>query len=182
MLNKWDYSGCDLMCFSDENQESYKKSAAFLGDSVEDWGCGTGWSKQYFKEYRGIDGSLHRNVDEQVDLREYTSRVDNILMRQVLECNEEWRKILENVKQSFKHKFCLVIYTPFVDKTQVGSYHTPVGADGTKMDSSMAVVEINFNKQDILDLFPQTEYKVTEEEIKTKQGYGRDWVMYVERI
>jgi hypothetical protein len=182
MLNKWDYSGCDEMCFSDVNQESYKKAAEFLGDTVEDWGCGTGWAKRYFKNYRGIDGSLHRNVDEQVDLVTYTSKVDNILMRQVLECNVEWRKILENVKKSFQKKFCLVIYTPFVNKTRVGSLHVPVKADNTRMDSSMAIPEINFNKQDILDCFPESEYRVREEEIKTTQGYGRDWVIYVEKV
>jgi len=47
MLNKWDYSGADSVCYSDENCESYKKAAEFLGPDqpVEDWGGGTGWGK-----------------------------------------------------------------------------------------------------------------------------------------
>ena len=35
MLNKWDYSGADQMCFSDVKQESYKKAAEFLGDTCQ---------------------------------------------------------------------------------------------------------------------------------------------------
>jgi len=169
MLNKWDYSGIDSACYSDNDQESYKKSAKFLGDSVEDWGCGTCWSKRFFKKYRGIDGSFHKNVDEVVDLVKYTSDVDNILMRQVLELNEEWREILENVKKSFRKKFCLVIFTPFVDKTRIGE------VEGNKK-------VIYFNKQDVLDYFPKQKFKVLEEIVKTKQGYNQDWLLYVERL
>jgi len=49
MLNKWNYSSRGQVCYSDPKQESYKKAAKFLGDTVEDWGCGTGWVKKYFK-------------------------------------------------------------------------------------------------------------------------------------
>lgn len=165
------------MCFSDEKQESYKKAAEFLGDTVEDWGGGTGWARRYFKNYKNIDGSKSKYCDIHADLVEYTSDCDNILMRQVLETIEEWEKVLDNVKKSFRKKFCLVIYTPFVEKTAVGSWHIPVKADGSKMDGKLP--EINFNKQDILDQFPESEYKVSHEEIKTNQGYGRDWIVYV---
>lgn len=180
MKNKWDYSGADQVCFSDTKQESYKKSAEFLGDSVEDWGCGTGWSKRYFKNYKGVDGSLHPNVDVIADLVEYTSDVDNILMRQTLELNEDWRKILENVKKSFRKKFCLVVYTPFVSKTRVGHIHTPVKADGSKMKGD--IKEMYFNKQDILNYFPADEFKVKEETIDVEIGYRKEFILYVERI
>ena len=70
--------------FSDQNEESYKKSAAFLGDidPIEDWGCGMGWSKRYFPncQYKGIDGSLGF-VTETTELTDYTSDIDNILLR-----------------------------------------------------------------------------------------------------
>ena len=170
------------MCFSDKYELSYKKSAEFLGDTVEDWGCGTAWSKRYFKNYRGVDGSPHKNVDEVVDLVEYTSDVENILMRQTLECNYEWEQILENVKKSFRRRFCLVVYTPFVEKTRVGYIHKPKRADGTEMKDK-EIREVYFRKQDILDYFPESEgYKVSEETVKTSQGYGQDWILYVEKI
>lgn len=182
MKNKWDYSGASEMCFSDTKQESYIKAAEFLGDTVEDWGGGTGWAKMFFKNYRNVDGSLHPNVNEQVDLVEYTSNVDNILVRQVLELNKDWRKILENVKKSFRKRFCLVIYTPQVNKTRVGHLHLPVRADGTKMNKDMVISEMYFNKNDILDYFPKREYKTKEEYINTKQGYNKEWILYVEKI
>ena len=178
MLNKWDYSGVDTVCYADTKQESYKKSAEFLGDSCEDWGCGTAWSKRYFKEYRGIDGSNNKYVDGVVDLVKYTSSVDNILMREVLEYNEDWKKILENVKKSFKKKFCLIISTPLVKKTRVGAWHKVMKADGSQGKGK--VPEMYFNKQDILDEF--SNYKVKEETIKTDHLYGQDWILYVEKI
>jgi hypothetical protein len=181
--NLWDYSGADQMCFSDSKQESYKKAAEFLGDSVEDWGCGTGWAKRYFKNYKGIDGSPSREVrlEDTVDLREYTSDVDNILMRQTLETNSDWRQIMENAKKSFRKKFCLVVYTPLVDKTRVGFIHEPVRSDGTKMDGEV-ISEMYFNKQDILAYFPESEYRVREETVDVEIGYGKEWIIYVEKI
>ena len=179
-LGKWDYSGASMVCYADPLQESYKKAAAFLGDTVEDWGCGTGWSKKHFKNYRGVDGSVHKNVDEVVDLVKYTSDVDNILMRQVLECNPEWKQILDNVKASFKKKFCLIVFTPFVDKTRLGPDDPVHRADGSRVEGA-TFFNVYFKKQDILDYFPSPEFTVNEEEVKTNQGFKRDWILYVER-
>jgi hypothetical protein len=181
MLNKWDHSKVEDACYSDPDCESYKRAREFLGDSVEDWGCGTAWAKQYFANYRGIDGSYHKNVNEVVDLVHYTSSVDNILLRQVVEANHEWKQIIENAKKSFKKKLCLIIYTPFAEETTVNSLHTPVRADGSKMTGE-EIPEIFFKRQDILDCFLVEEYKVREEEIATRQGYNRDWIIYVEKI
>lgn len=180
MKNKWDYSGVDQVCYSDPKQESYIKSANFLGDTVEDWGCGTCWSKQYFKNYRGIDGSPSKYTDEVVDLVEYTSNVDNILMRQVLELNKDWKKILENVKKSFKKKFCLIIFTPFAKKTHIEETAPVLDANGKKIGNDEIAI-IYFNKNDILNYFPKSEFKIKEEIVKTEQGYERDWILYVER-
>lgn len=180
MLNKWDYSGVDEVCYSDDKCISYQKAADFLGDTVEDWGCGTAWAKRYFKNYRGIDGSPHKYVDEVVDLIHYTSDVDNILMRQVLECNEDWKVILENVIKSFKKKFCLIVFTPFADETHVAEVEPVIRLDHTPDERTISI--IYFNKQDILNYFPASDgFLVSEESITTNQGYGRDWILYVER-
>jgi hypothetical protein len=178
MKDKWDYSGVDTVCFSDEKQVSYKKSAEFLGDTVEDWGCGTGWSKRYFKNYRGIDGSKHSNVDEQVDLVEYTSSVDNILIRQTLELNENWKQILVNIKTSFKKKLCIIIFTPLAEQTHIGEVETLYDKHGKELGQ---VSVIYFNKEDILSYFPEDEFIVHEETIKTHQGYGQELILYIER-
>lgn len=179
-LGKWDYSGLSEACYSDTKQESYKKAAEFLVDNVEDWGCGTAWSKRYFKHYKGVDGSTSNYIKKTVDLVDYTSQAENILIRQTLEYNPEWKQILENAKQSFSNKLCLIILTPFVKKTRIGRYHK-VYKHG-KVVSGQMVPEMYFHKQDILDMFPAPEYRVSEKTIKTQQEYGHDWILYVQKI
>lgn len=167
-LNKWDYSQVDEVQFSDKNQESYKKAAEFLGDDpVEDWGGGTGWAGHFIKNYRNIDAGTHKRIDETVDIVNYRSNGYNILMREVLEYIPEWKRVLENVKASFKDKFCLIISTPFADETHISAH------------SQKDVPEIRFKKQDILDEFK--EYKTREELIKTDHLYNQDWILYVEK-
>ena len=180
MCGRWDFSLTSEMCFSDWKCESYIKAAEFLGDTVEDWGCGLGWAEKYFKNYTGIDGSLGY-VKEQTDLVHYTSDVDNILIRQVIEHDYKWDKILENAIKSFRKKLCLIINTPFVKKTRVGHLHPFVKADGTIV-KGFDKPEMYFNKQDILDFFPPDKFKLREESIPVEQGYHRDWILYVEKI
>lgn len=173
MKHKWDYSGLGEACYSDARQESYKKAAEFLGDDVEDWGCGTGWARQYFKKYHGIDGSVSRDIHEATDLVTYTSDADNILLREVLEYNTEWKQILDNVKKSFKKKFCLIVSTPFVEKTRIGFWH--------KSYNGGKIPEMYFNKKDLQDFFPDDEFTTREETITTDHLYHQDWIFYVER-
>ena len=172
MLNKWDYTGLSDVAYSDENYESYKKASKFLDGKCEDWGCGTGFARRFFDEYSGVDGSPSDFIKDIVDLRDYTSEVDNILMRQVLELNSEWKKILENVKKSFKKKFCLIVYTPESEETMFG--------EEEKMRDGTLLRPILFNRQDIRDMFKG--YKLNEEVVETKQGYNLDWILYVEKI
>lgn len=172
MLGKWDYSGVSEVCYSDPKQESYKKAAEFLKDNVEDWGCGTGWAKRYFKNYRGIEGSPAKNVDEIADLVNYTSNAENILMREVLEYNTDWKKVLENVNKSFRYKLCLIISTPFAEKTHVSL---------REINNNRVITEHRFKKQDILDQFPETKFDLKEETIKTDHLYNQDWILYVTR-
>lgn len=169
MLNKWNYDKVGDVCYADPKQESYKKAAEFLGDTVEDWGCGTSWARKFFKNYRGIDGSKHKNNDIHADLTNYTSSTDNILMREVLEYNTNWKQILSNVKKSFKKKFCLIISTPFADTTHI-SYTSPNG-----------VQEHQFKKEDILNEFPESHFIIEEESIKTNHLYNQDNIFYITR-
>lgn len=178
---KWAHSEIWDVCYSDPKCESYKKAAEFLGNTVEDWGGGTGWARRYFEDYRNVDGSYHENVDELVDLVDYTSDVENILMRQVLETNVDWKIILENVKKSFRNKFCLVVGTPFVKKTRFGPQNPVVTSTGVVLEGEY-VQEVYFNKQDILDMFPEDEYEISEEEVETGQYYHKDWILYVKKI
>ena len=183
MLNKWDYTGASSVCYSDtKNQYSYIKPAEFLGNGqVEDWGCGTAWAKRYFTDYKGIDGSFHKNVDEIADLTRYVSKCDNILMRQVLEFNWDWEKILQNVKKSFRKKFCLVVMTPLVEETRIDKIDPVVNHLGQELEENNTP-NIFFNKQDILAFFPEPEYKVSEELHPVDRIWPNEWILYVEKI
>lgn len=167
-MNKWDYSQVSEVMYSDSKQESYKKAAEFLGDNpVEDWGGGTGWAGRYIKNYRNIDAGTHKRIDKTVDLVNYRSNGYNILIREVLEYIPEWKKVLENAKASFKDKLCLIISTPFIERTAV-TYISPSG-----------VKERSFRKKDILDEFKG--YKLKEETIKTDHLYNQDFILYVQK-
>lgn len=185
MLDKWDYTGVSAVCYSDSyNQYSYIKPAEFLGNGqVEDWGGGTGWAKKYFSgPYKNIDGSKHPNVDVVTDLTNYVSKCDNILMRQVLEFNWNWEKILTNVKKSFQKKFCLVVMTPLVTETHIDKIDPVVNHLGEELPENNTP-NIFFNKQDILKYFPASEgYKVSEELHDVDRIWPQEWILYVEKI
>lgn len=146
-LNKWNVWYKDL-----ENREpygdslSYRLGAEFLSDcsSVEDWGCGKGWFKQFLDEninYVGLDGTHSKFIDRHVDFEKYTSNTDGIFMRHVIEHNYNWKSVLENALASFTKKMVLVIFTPWSSTmTKEISFETQVG-----------VPNISFLRNDILD-------------------------------
>ena len=183
MLNKWNYDPQGEVCYGQEIV--YQKARDFLGDTVEDWGCGTCWAKRYFTNYKGIDGSPHPNVDVIADLTTYTSKADNILIRQVLENNYDWKLILANAVKSFQKKLCITIHTPMVETTKIicvyvkdVGFLTTATAISANKDS---IPDISFRLQDILDYF--TGLKVTIEEVPTAPfEYGTETLIYVEKV
>lgn len=176
MLGKWDgwYKNVkQRTSFRYGNTVTYQLAEDFLsGLSVEDWGCGTGAFKRLHKgRYTGIDGSKTPFVDVVSDLRTYKSNVDGIMMRHVLEHNYDWGNILNNATISFTKRFCLVLFTPFTDKTKVIAQNKKFGVD---------VPDISFNKNDIEKHFKGLKWSVTEN-IKTKTGYGVEHIYYIEK-
>jgi len=109
------------------NQLTYELGYSFLKNcnKIEDWGCGESKFKKYIEknhiEYIGIDNSIESNTNIKADLCQYTSSVDGIFMRDVLEHNSEWKKILQNACKSFNKKMCLIFLKPLPDvsNTQV---------------------------------------------------------------
>jgi hypothetical protein len=100
------------------DSDSYRVGASYLSDCeiVEDWGCGKGWfglvAKEFDLDVVGVDGSQTPFANKVVDLEDYTTQVDGIFMRSVAEHNFEWKKILENLVQSFTKKAFVQFYTP----------------------------------------------------------------------
>ena len=176
MLGKWDWwyrNVKQMTSFRYGNTITYELGEDFLKNlDVEDWGSGTGAFKRIHKGgYLGIDGSITPFVDKLVDLRNYTSSVDGIMMRHVLEHNYEWEKVLDRAISSFKRRFCLVIFTPFSTHTKVIAQNKKHGVD---------VPDISFSKKDIEKHFKDLKWKLTEN-IKTKTGYGVEHIYFVEK-
>ena len=176
MLGKWDWwyrNVKQMTSFRYGNTITYQLAEDFLkGLDVEDWGCGTGAFKRLHQGgYLGIDGSKTPFVDKIVDLRIYKSSVDGIMMRHTLEHNPDWEKVLKNAVSSFKKRFCLVLFTPFTDKTKVIAQNKKYGVD---------VPDISFNKKDLERTFKGLNWKLTQN-LKTKTGYGVEHIYFVEK-
>lgn len=146
-LNKWNewYVGIENPePYGDT--ETYQMGAAFLWncETVEDWGCGKGWFRNFRKDgYIGIDGTWSKFADRHEDLEEYRSHPEGIFMRHVLEHNYGWEKVLDNALASFTKKMFLVLFTPLVEKTKQIDFIESVG-----------VPDIAFNEYDIIARFP----------------------------
>ena len=177
MLGKWDdwYKDVKEMgSFKYGNTVTYELAADFLADmaEVEDWGCGTSGFKRFYKgKYTGIDGSANPFVDKVVDLRDYHSSVDGIMMRHVLEHNYKWDKVLPNAVDSFNKKFCLILFTPFMDTTREIAHNKKHGVD---------VPDIAFSRKDIERFFEGLKWRL-QDNIRTRTGYRVEHVYYVEK-
>lgn len=123
MKNKWNYSGQGQVRYGSE--DTYRPACRWLDDAcqtVEDWGCGCAYAKRFFKaaKYQGIDGSSNQFADRTgIDLAEYKSECDGILMRHVLDHNVNWEPILVNALKSFNIRMSLVFFRKFGPVTKV---------------------------------------------------------------
>jgi hypothetical protein len=132
---------------------SYQIAAAFLSNclTVEDWGCGHGTFRDHCtaRHYVGIDGSLSPAADLLVDLRNYRSNVEGILLRHVIEHNPNgWERILSNAIESFSKRLVLVFFTPF--GMQLRNLRTRPPSD------TGVPVAMSFRFDDITALIPPT--------------------------
>lgn len=176
MLGKWDKWYKDIIqmgSFRYGDTITYKLAADFMSDinEIEDWGCGTGGFKRFYKgKYTGVDGSANPFVDKVADLREYRSKVDGIVMRHVLEHNYDWKLVLGNAIASFNKKLCIVMFTPFVPATQEIAHNKKHGVD---------VPDIAFGKEEVENFFKGLKWRM--ESHKTKTGYGIEHIYYIEK-
>lgn len=123
MLGKWDNYHTAIRPFGDNG--TYLKAASWLGPKAEDWGCGCIWAKQFFEQYRGVDGS-GPFADHRINLTQYWSKGWNILCRHVLEHNFEWRLILRNLLESFNKRACIVLFIPSEGKERVVAWERDI--------------------------------------------------------
>ena len=179
-MDKWNswYDKLDrnIEPFEYGNTVTYSKAADFFYDckEVEDWGCGGGFFKKFCKtKYIGIDGSNSPFAHIKVDLHDYTSKVDAILLRHVIEHNYEWKKVLNNALSSFNKKLCLVLFTPLSNTTREIAHNRHVGVD---------VPDISFSLNDIDEIIKQyPNIKYTFEVLTTATQYNIETIFYLEK-
>lgn len=172
-LNKWNEWYKDV-----EEREAYgdsfayREGAAFLEDceTVEDWGCGKGWFKNFRADCVGIDGSESKFCDKHEDLEKYTSDVEGIFMRGVLEHNYGWQNVLDNALKSFNKKMVLVLFTPLVDETKEIAFIDAVG-----------VPNISFKLEDITDHFGDDITFTYETKPSEETYYGEETIFFLEK-
>jgi hypothetical protein len=176
-IGKWDhwYEHVDpevMSAFRYADTVTYSMAAAFMVDvqKVEDWGCGTGGFKRFYRgNYVGIDGSRTPFADKIVDLCNYESNVDGIVIRHVLEHNYQWETILNAAVRSFNKKLCLILFTPFADTTKEIAHNRQHGVDAP---------DISFRREDIESKFAGLHWELFDN-ISTPSGYGVEHVYFV---
>jgi len=151
---------------------SYNKAVEFFTDieTVEDWGCGAGGFRQFWpRTYIGIDGSDSQFADIKTDLVTYRSNAEAVFMRHVLEHNVLWKDILTNAVMSFQRKFCLVLFTPFVEKTKEIAYY-----------NRLDVPDIAFSIEDITNHFSTLNWKLESHDAPGSL-YSIETIFYIEK-
>jgi len=148
--------------------------------TIEDWGCGRGGFQDYlrwYQRYVGIDGSKTKYADITADLVDYTSRVDAIHIRHVLEHNPEWETILTNAICSFRKRLVLTIFTPFQPD------HTKVIAEYENwQNSGITMVDIGFRKSDLTKYFESKGITWhSEENLETRSQYNIEHIFYLKK-
>lgn len=125
--------------------------------SMEEWGCGQAKIKSLIPniKYLGIDGSNTGYQNKIYDLVEYKSNIECIFMKHVLEHNVEWKKILENLIESFQKLCIIVIHTPYQDTTKVLGYSLN---EINKYGYNINLEKIGFSKSDLSNIF--NKYKI----------------------
>jgi hypothetical protein len=174
--NEWykDLTPQDMGSFRYGDTVTYLMASAFLADvsDVEDWGCGAGGFRRYRRKgYVGVDGSRTPFADRIVDLCTYTTRVEGVLMRHVIEHNYQWEKILDGAIRSFTRKLCLILFTPFAAETREIAHNRMRGVD---------VPNLSFSRTDIEGKFAGLRWELFDN-IPTDTGYGIEHVYLVWR-
>jgi hypothetical protein len=159
----WKYSEFDDYPYGDDT--TYKLGMEWLSDCerVEDWGCGTTYARKFCRGwYTGIDGGEGR-AHFVKDLRFYTSNVEGIFMRHVLEHNEDWKMILCNAISSFTKKMVIILFTPL--------------SVSTKNLSKQEIPVISFSIKDLIDCFPSNIGWNLNGPYKTSTQYGEEYLL-----
>jgi len=166
---KWNYDSVKTS-YPYGDTTSYKLGMSFLdgvGD-IEDWGCGLAFAKTFVtkSKYIGLDITPSAFCDKVIDLTTYTSSVDCIFMRHVLEHNHTWKTILENALNSFQKKMILILFTPLEPTTR--------DLNGNP--------DYSFKLEDITEPITKAKAIFNMKKIKSETQYGVEYIFYIEKL
>jgi hypothetical protein len=152
---------------------TYLMASSFFVDveDVEDWGCGGGGFRHFClsRRYVGLDGSRTPFADKIVDLCDYRSTAQGVLLRHVLEHNNDWRSILTGAVQSFRKKLCVILFTPFSEQT-----------NDIASNRMIDVPDLSFRREDIEQFFDGLTWRLLAN-IQTRSQYEVEHVYLVWR-
>lgn len=154
-----------------DEEASYRLAMEFLdeaGRTIEDWGAGAGSAKSLVGEghYVGVDGSADDPAMIRADLQDYSSDVDGLIVRHVLEHSWGWRRILANAVGSFRRRMVVVI-------------STPLGDSELRLDNERPIPDLQLPRDEVLGFFKGL--TVREETIVSPTGNGTETLFYVQR-
>ncbi len=116
---QWHYDRQERRPFGFSESAAFRIGAEWLRgcETVADWGCGGGLLREHVTpgRYIGIDGSKTWAVDVVADLIKYREPSDGLFMRNVLEHNYAWDRILRNAVSAFRQRMVLALFTPWHD-------------------------------------------------------------------
>ena len=150
---------------------TYEMAAAFLNDCevVEDWGCGRGAFTLFRKKpIIGVDGTQTPYVHKVADLQHYTSDVEGILLRHVLEHNDNWKDVLTNAINSAKKKLCIVLFIPLSEN----------GTEEISRAEDTNIPGLSIDKTEFLECFSHLKY-VHAGRLYTDANYRNEHVFYI---
>lgn len=160
-------------------ETTYSMGYEWLKDCalIEDWGCGAGGFKLFCppEKYRGVDGSRTVHAYQVADLEDYTSKVEGIFMRHVLEHNLGWRNILINALYSFQKRMFIAIFTPFSERTE-----DHADEQGPHWRDFHYLWFNEFDIRRVLDKFPGIKYTIVHD-IPSATQYRKEQVIYLEK-
>lgn len=163
---------------------TYKLGAEFLADcpQVEDWGCGRGWARQFFRQdqYRGIDMGVDGQpadnpfADTVTNLSMFYTVTDGIFMRHVLEHNYDWERILTNARESAMQKIFIAVFTPMSEGDTVELWN-----HGTRVPG-LIVPTLSLSRTKLMGSFKGCK-KVESTTVNTATHFGYETIFYITR-
>lgn len=193
-IGLWNYFWKDMgKRTSTEKDPVAEKALKFINDdlsirNMEDWGAGSCISAKYVRadiDYEGIDGAdISLDVPYKItkrDLTKYTSSVDAILMKHVLEHNPAWETVLDNVCKSFTKKAVIVLFTPLNEDDKDETIKFTYSAYNDK-NELVKVPDLSLSKKKFINVLGKyKDITYTEETVNSDSAYKKDTFFYLSR-